>query len=183
MLTSYSIDVRGPPGFLVTQQFQCQNSHLFSSPAESRVEAARQQLEQLETQLDFGSRNLFSARDTYWYLHDAGVDLPEDIDRGFCIDDDDLKELADEHAVGLAAQILPWRKLTRDVRFLETGESSDRVHPVWRMTRTSTGRIVASDPPVQNIDKKKYRPFLIAPPGRTLAKADWKTCQARILAI
>jgi len=41
---------------------------------------------------------------------------------------------------------------------------------------------VASDPPVQNIDKKKYRPLLIAPPGRTLAKADWKTCQARILA-
>ena len=53
---------------------------------------------------------------------------------------------------------------------------------MWRVTRTSTGRIVASDPPVQNIEKKKYRPMLIAPPGRTLVKADWKTCQARILA-
>jgi len=50
------------------------------------------------------------------------------------------------------------------------------------MTRTSTGRIVASDPPVQNIDKKKYRPLLTDPPGRILIKADWKTCQARILA-
>ena len=144
--------------------------------------AARQELEELESQLDFGSRNLFSATNTYWFLHDAGVDFPEDIGRGFRIDDEDLKELAEEHGIGLAAQILRWRKLTRDVRFLETGAGADRVHPVWRMTRTSTGRIVASDPPVQNIDKKKYRPLLIAPPGRTLVKADWKTCQARILA-
>jgi DNA polymerase I len=50
------------------------------------------------------------------------------------------------------------------------------------MTRMSTDRIVASDPPVQNIDKKKCRRLLIAPPGRTLVKADWKTCQALILA-
>lgn len=48
------------------------------------------------------------------------------------------------------------------------------------MTRTSTGRIVGSDPPVQNIDKKKQRPLLIAAPRRILVKADWKTCQARI---
>ena len=144
--------------------------------------AARLQLEQLEAQLDFGSRNLFSARKTYWYLHDAGVDFPAGIGRGFRIDDDDLKELVEEHGIELAAQILLWRKLTRDVRFLEAGAGADRVHPVWRMTRTSTGRIVASDPPVQNIDKKKYRPLLIAPPGRILVKADWKTCQARILA-
>ncbi|MGB6064554.1 MAG: DNA polymerase [Desulfomonilaceae bacterium] len=144
--------------------------------------AARQRLEQLESQLAFGSRNLFSARKTYWYLHDAGVDFPEDIGRGFQIDDEDLKELAEEHGIELAAQIIKWRKLIRDIRFLEAGAGADRVHPVWRMIRTSTGRIVASDPPVQNIDKKKYRPLLIAPPGRTLVKADWKTCQARILA-
>lgn len=144
--------------------------------------AARQQLEQLESQLDFGSRNLFSAKDTYWYLHDGGVDIPEEMGRGFRIDGEELKELADEHEIELAAQILEWRKLTRDVRFLETGAGSERVHPVWRLTRTSTGRVVASDPPVQNIDKKRYRPLLVASPGCTLVKADWKTCQARILA-
>lgn len=149
---------------------------------ERRLAAARQELEQLEAQLDFGSRNLFSARKTYWYLHDAGVDVPEDIGRGFQIDDDDLKELAEGLGIDVAGKVLKWRKLTRDVRFLEAGAGADRVHPVWRMTRTSTGRIVASDPPVQNIDKKKYRPLLIGPPGRTLVKADWKTCQARILA-
>ena len=92
----------------------------------NHLAAARQQLEQLESQLDFGSRNLFSARDTYWYLHDAGVDFPEDIGRGFRIDDDDLKELAEEHGIELAAQILRWRKLTRDVRFLEAGAGADQ---------------------------------------------------------
>jgi DNA polymerase-1 len=144
--------------------------------------AARQQLDQLESQLNLGSRNLFSARGTYWYLHDAGVDFPKDIGRGFQIDDDDLKELAEEYGIELAAQVLRWRKLKRELGFLEKGSAAERVHPVWRMTRTSTGRIVASDPPVQNIDKKKYRPLLIAPPGRILVKADWKACQARILA-
>jgi DNA polymerase-1 len=143
---------------------------------------ARRQLQQLESQLHFGSRNLFSAKDTYWYLHDAGVDFPEEIGRGFRVDDEDLKELAEEQQIDLAEQVLEWRKVTRDVRFLETGAGAERVHPVWRLTRTSTGRIVASDPPVQNIDKKRYRHLLIASPGCTLLKADWKTCQARILA-
>jgi DNA polymerase I len=149
---------------------------------EKSLAAAQQQLEQLESQLDFRSRNVFSPRKTYWYLHDSDVDFPEGIGRGFQVDEEDLKELAEEHGIELAAQILRWRKLTRDVQFLEAGAGADRVHPVWRMTRTSTGRVVSSDPPVQNIDKKKYRPLLIAPPGRILVKADWKTCQARILA-
>jgi DNA polymerase-1 len=149
---------------------------------EKSLAAARQELEYLESQVNFGSRNLFSARDAYWFLHDAGVGFPADIGRGFRIDDEDLKELAEEHGIDLAAHILKWRKLNRDVRFLEKGAEADRVHPLWRMTRTSTGRIVASDPPVQNIDKKEYRPFLMAPQSRKLVKADWKTCQARILA-
>ncbi|MFC1833800.1 DNA polymerase [Thermodesulfobacteriota bacterium] len=146
------------------------------------LQTVRDELDEVELQLDLGSRNLFSARQTYWFLHDAGVQFHEDIGRGFKIDDDDLKELADNHGIALARQILRWRKLKRDLGFLEKGAAGDRVHPVWRMTRTSTGRIVASDPPVQNIDKKKYRPLLMAKPGRTLIKADWKTCQTRILA-
>ena len=145
-------------------------------------QTAKDELDELESQLDFGNRNLFSASQTYWFLHDAGEEFPEEIGRGFQIDEDDLKELAAGHGSTLAEQILRWRKLKRDVGFLEKGATSERVHPLWRMTRTSTGRIVASDPPVQNIDKKKYRPLLIAPQGRILVQADWKTCQARILA-
>ena len=146
------------------------------------LQEVRDQLHDLESQRDFGNRNLFSARKTYWFLYDSGVEFPDEIGRGFQIDEDDLKELAEDHRNALAAQILQWRKLKRDLSFLEKGASANRVYPVWRMTRTSTGRIVAADPPVQNIDKKKYRPLLVAEPGRTLIKADWKTCQARILA-
>ncbi len=146
------------------------------------LEAAVRELQDLESGFNFRSRNLFSGKDTYWFLHNRGIEFPEDMGGGFRIDDEDLKELAGQHDVALAAQILQWRKLKRDVRFLEMGAGSERVHPVWRMTRTSTGRIVASDPPIQNIDKKKYRPLLIASPGHILVKADWKTCQARILA-
>src|SRR5208283_3100016 len=78
-------------------------------------------------------------------------------------------------------QILRWRQLKRDLAFLEAGSKTDRVHPVWRLTRTSTGRITASDPPVQNLDKKRFRHFLIPADGCVLIKADWKACQARIL--
>jgi DNA polymerase I-like protein with 3'-5' exonuclease and polymerase domains len=146
------------------------------------LQAAQDELDEVESELNFGDRNLFSARQTYRFLHDAGVEFPDEIGRGFQIDDEDLKDLAEEHDNALAARILQWRKLKRDLGFLEKGAAADRVHPVWRMTRTTTGRIVASNPPVQNIDKKKYRPLLIARPGYTLVKADWKTCQARILA-
>ncbi len=46
----------------------------------------------------------------------------------------------------------------------------------------ATGRITASNPPVQNLDKKRYRRFLIPAVGCVIIKADWKACQARILA-
>ena len=63
--------------------------------------AARQDLEELESQLAFRSRNLFSGRDTYWFLHDAGVDFADEIGRRFRIDGEDLKELAEDHGLSL----------------------------------------------------------------------------------
>jgi len=65
---------------------------------------ARQQLAELESQLDLGSRNLFSARDAYWFLRDAGVGFPGDIGLGFSIDDDDPKELAQAHLLQCIAK-------------------------------------------------------------------------------
>ena len=108
--------------------------------------------------------------------------MPQGIGDYYRLDEEDLEELANDHNSALAAQILRWRKLKRDLAFLEAGAQTDRVHPVWRLTRTSTGRITASDPPVQNLDKKRYRHFLIPADGCVLIKADWKACQARILA-
>ena len=128
--------------------------------------AARNSLASWKSQLNFGSRNLFSAKGTYWFLHDEGVVFPRDIGRGFHIDDEDLKELAQRHGSERAAQILSWRKLTRGVsaRFLEKGAAADRVHPVWRMTHVHPPtEIVASDPPVQEhrqeeIPSSSHRP-------------------------
>src|SRR5271157_3193172 len=131
---------------------------------------------------DYGrASNLFSAKDVYWLFHNREIELPQGIGDYYRLDEEDLEELANDHNSALAAQILRWRKLTRDLAFLEAGAQTDRVHPVWRLTRTSTGRITASDPPVQNIDKKRYRRFLIPADGCVLVKADWKACQARIL--
>ena len=39
-----------------------------------------------------------------------------------------------------------------------------------------------SVPAVQNVDKRKYRPLLVAAPGCVLLKADYKQLQMRLLA-
>ena len=147
------------------------------------LEQAQDELQVLEAEIALTRKcNLFSDKDVYWLFHNRGIELPEGIGDYYRLDEDDLEELASDHDSVLAAQILRWRKLTRDLAFLEAGAQTDRVHPVWRLTRTSTGRITASNPPVQNLDKKRYRHFLIPADGCVLIKADWKACQARILA-
>ena len=150
---------------------------------EQALEQARQELRLLDADIALTRKcNLFSAKDVYWLFHNRGIGLPEGIGDYYRLDEDDLEELANVHNSTLAVQILRWRKVTRDLTFLEAGAQTDRVHPVWRLTRTSTGRITSSNPPVQNIDKKRYRRFLKAAEGYVLIKADWKACQARILA-
>ncbi len=147
------------------------------------LEQAQDELQVLEAEIALtGKCNLYSDKDVYWLFHNREIELPEGIGDYYRLDEDDLEELAADHNSILAAQILRWRKLKRDLAFLEAGAETDRLHPVWRLTRTATGRTTASDPPVQNIDKKRYRHFLIPADGCVLIKADWKACQARILA-
>jgi DNA polymerase I len=147
------------------------------------LEKAQQKLEALDAEIALTRKcNLFSDKDVYWLFHYRGIELPGGIGDYYRLDEDDLEELADDHNSTLAAQILGWRKIKRDLSFLKAGSKTDRVHPVWRLTRTATGRISASNPPVQNLDKKRYRHFLIPAEGCVLIKADWKACQARILA-
>jgi DNA polymerase I len=150
---------------------------------EQASQEARHELQLLDADIALTRRcNLFSAKDVYWLFRNRGIALPGGIGDYYRLDEDDLEQLANVHNSILAEQILRWRKLTRDLRFLEAGAQTDRLHPVWRLTRTSTGRITAANPPVQNIDKKRYRRFLKAADGHELIKADWKACQARILA-
>lgn len=150
---------------------------------QAALEQAQDEFQVLEAEIALtGKCNLFSDKDVYWLFHNRGIELPEGIGDYYRLDEDDLEELANDHNSVLAAQILRWRQLKRDLAFLQAGAQTHRVHPVWRLTRTSTGRITASDPPVQNLDKKRYRPLLKAADGCVLIKADWKACQARILA-
>ena len=81
----------------------------------------------------------------------------------------------------LAAKILEWRDLQTDLSFLRAAAGATRVHPEWN-TMTSTGRIYASRPAVQNVDKEKYRPLMVPAPGHVLLKADYKQLQMRLLA-
>lgn len=91
----------------------------------------------------------------------------------------DLRRVA--HREPLAAKILEWRDLQTDLSFLRAAAGATRVHPEWN-TMTSTGRIYASRPAVQNVDKEKYRPLMVPEPSHVLLKADYKQLQMRVLA-
>ncbi len=86
---------------------------------EQALEQARQELQFLDADIALTRKcNLFSAKDVYWLFHNRGIALPEGIGDYYRLDEDDLEELANVHNSILAEQILRWRKLTRDLRFL-----------------------------------------------------------------
>ncbi|MGB6066167.1 MAG: DNA polymerase A family protein [Desulfomonilaceae bacterium] len=91
----------------------------------------------------------------------------------------DLKNLALKYP--LAAQILEWRDLATDLSFLKLAAWAERVYPEWNVI-SKTGRIHASDPAVQNVNKETCRPLLIPAEGCVLLKADYKQMQMRLLA-
>ena len=120
--------------------------------------------------------NLWSERDVYELLREQKIwpaSSKEAVTHG------DLKRLAPKHH--LAAQILEWRDRSIDLRFLHDAAGATRVHPEWKVM-SRTGRIYASDPPVQNVSKEICRPLLIPAPGCVFLKADYKQIQMRLLA-
>jgi DNA polymerase-1 len=92
---------------------------------------------------------------------------------------DELKNLALKYS--LAAQILEWRDMETDLNFLKSAAWADRVYPEWNVM-SRTGRIHASNPAVQNVNKETCRPLLIPSEGCVLLKADYKQMQMRLLA-
>ncbi|MGO9570235.1 MAG: hypothetical protein ACLP5H_22120 [Desulfomonilaceae bacterium] len=86
------------------------------------LEQAEQELQVLEAEIALTRKcNLFSDKDVYWLFHNRGIELPQGIGDYYRLDEDDLEELASDHDSALAEQILRWRKLTRDLKFLEAG--------------------------------------------------------------
>jgi DNA polymerase I len=119
--------------------------------------------------------NLWNGREVYDLLrqHNPLLRIPKAMTAS------DLERIALREP--LAAMILEWRDLQTDLSFLRAAAGAARVHAEWN-TMTSTGRIYASRPAVQNVDKEKYRPLLVPAPGHVLLKADYKQLQMRLLA-
>jgi DNA polymerase I len=120
--------------------------------------------------------NLWIDAVVYELLRERGVPF---YSRDKRISHKELKRLASTHP--LAAQILEWRDMGTDLQFLKRAAGAERVYPDWRIM-SKTGRISASNPAVQNVNKKTCRPLLIPAPGCVLIKADYKQMQMRLLA-
>lgn len=81
----------------------------------------------------------------------------------------------------LADQILEWRDIETDLNFLKSAAWAERVYPEWNVV-SKTGRIHASNPAVQNVNKETCRPFMVPAEGCILLKADYKQMRMRLLA-
>jgi DNA polymerase-1 len=70
-------------------------------------------------------------------------------------------------------------------KMLETADRDGRVHCSFRMCGAVTGRNSASDPPVQQIPKRKdkrVRPAFVAPPGWVIVTCDFAQGEPRVMA-
>jgi DNA polymerase I len=95
------------------------------------------------------------------------------------VDDDLLKGLSAQHP--LVRKLVVWRKLHQVIRFFKSVGHKDRCYPTWWQTRTSTGRIVCTDPALQSLPKS-FRRYLVPGEGRGFIKADYSAFQLRLLA-
>ena len=95
------------------------------------------------------------------------------------VDDDLVKGLRTRHP--LIRKLLAWRKLCEAIRFFKSVSGGNRCYPTWWQTRTSTGRIVCTDPALQSLPKA-FRRYLVPGEGRDFIKADYAAFQLRLLA-
>jgi DNA polymerase-1 len=95
------------------------------------------------------------------------------------VDDDLLKGLSGRHP--LIRKLLAWRKLHRVIKFFKSIGHKDRCYPTWWQSRTSTGRIVCTEPALQAVPRS-FRQYLIPGEGRIFIKADFSAFQLRLLA-
>jgi DNA polymerase-1 len=67
------------------------------------------------------------------------------------------------------------------IRFFKSVSGGDTCYPTWWQTRTSTGRIVCTDPALQSLPRA-FRRYLASGGGRVFIKADFSAFQLRLLA-
>lgn len=132
-----------------------------------RIEAACMILCEQVTEAYGQSLTPFSATQTKNFLQSVcGIRLKQ----SDSVDDDLLKGLSARHP--LIRKLLVWRKLYRVIRFFKSVSGADRCYPTWWQTRTSTGRIVCTDPALQSLPKA-FRRYLAPGEGRLFIKADF----------
>ncbi len=110
---------------------------------------------------------------------------------GLSTDAEVLESLAPHHAV--VAKILEHRELTKlkntyvDVLPKLRDPKTGRVHTTFNQTVAATGRVITTDPNLQNIpirteEGRKIRRAIIAAPGTRLVGADYSQIDLRVLA-
>ncbi len=110
---------------------------------------------------------------------------------GYSTDADVLESLAPQHAV--VANIVAHRELTKlkttyvDVLPTLVNPRTGRVHTTFNQTVAATGRVITTDPNLQNIpirteEGRKIRRAIVAEPGRRLLSADYSQIDLRVLA-
>ncbi|MDQ7842527.1 MAG: DNA polymerase I [Armatimonadota bacterium] len=110
---------------------------------------------------------------------------------GYSTDADVLEQLAPQHEI--VAKILMHRELSKlkqtyvDVLPAAINPRTGRVHAVFNQTVAATGRIITTDPNLQNIpirteEGRKIRRAIVAGPGHLLLAADYSQIDLRVMA-
>lgn len=124
--------------------------------------------------------DLRSERDVFRFLIKQGVRFQDQrVYQWGKVTNRALEEIAPLYPV--VQRILSFREKGQDLLPLRQMAHRDRIHPVWGQTRSSTARIYARNPAVQNVSKN-LRHLFVPAPGCVLIKADYSQAQMRILA-
>jgi len=110
---------------------------------------------------------------------------------GYSTDAEVLEYLAPQHEI--VAKIVAHRELTKlkttyvDVLPALVHPRTGRVHTTFNQTVAATGRVITTDPNLQNIpirteEGRKIRRAIVAAPGRLLLGADYSQIDLRVLA-
>ena len=102
--------------------------------------------------------DLTSHEQVYHFLVDRGVPLnlnPAYVRRKGI--KKHLEQIALAHP--LVRRILEWWDMGLELGFLRKWAGHDRMHPVWGQTRSTTSRVYARSPAVQNVSRDLQTPF------------------------